>query len=303
MKKYAAIPALAAVCGAILLAVRLGQNATGFEAETGLAVPGSLFARLLAAALAATAAILAAAVRNLPAEREDTPGSFGEYFSSAGNGARTLLAMGIYAWIGAGAYTVCLAVLIGGGRLGLLSGLLTAVGGAALFPLLSACHRRGRREGGEPVPARPMPSAALLVTVVCLVVRLVLVYRSSSINPSLQAYYPELLALSLLILGVYRASSFAYHCGRTRRFAFYAAAAAALCLACLADGGGAGELLFWAGGALVMLGLLALRLDAAAAHRMHRPPVDAPEEAESAEEFPGEFDGLDQPRESDGGNG
>ena len=40
MKKQWMLPALALVSGAAAFALRLWQNATGFEEETGLAVPG-----------------------------------------------------------------------------------------------------------------------------------------------------------------------------------------------------------------------------------------------------------------------
>ena len=98
---------------------------------------------------------------------------------------------------------------------------------------------------------------------VCLVVRLVLVYRQDSANPVLAAYWVELLALVLVILALYRLSAFAYGAGRTRRFTLYAVPAILLCLAALADGG-LSSLLFNGGAALTLTGFLLQRLAALA---------------------------------------
>ena len=92
-------------------------------------------------------------------------------------------------------------------------------------------------------------------------VRLVLRYRSLSINPSLQAYYLPLVALTVLCLGFYFASAFAFGAGRDRRFLPAAAWGAALCLGAAADGD-LSSTLFYLGGALWLLELLRLRTKA-----------------------------------------
>ena len=90
---------------------------------------------------------------------------------------------------------------------------------------------------------------------------LVLVYRVDSVDPALEAYYVELLALVFLTLGFYRLSSFAFGAGRTRRFALYTGAAVVLSLAALTDGAaGISSTLLYLGGALTLLGFLLLRL-------------------------------------------
>jgi hypothetical protein len=95
---------------------------------------------------------------------------------------------------------------------------------------------------------------------VCLVARLVLVYRVDSVNPSLGAYYVEILALVFMTLAFYRLSSFAYHAAKTRRFALYTGAAVVLCMTALADSEGLSALLLYIGGALALLGFLLLWL-------------------------------------------
>jgi hypothetical protein len=83
------------------------------------------------------------------------------------------------------------------------------------------------------------------------------------VNPTLSAYYVELLALVFLILTFYRAASFAFGDGRTRRFAWYAELAAVLCAAAMADSlGSYAVLALYAGGFLTALSLLTLRLEA-----------------------------------------
>ena len=86
-------------------------------------------------------------------------------------------------------------------------------------------------------------------------------YRLDSVNPALSAYYVELLALVFLTLGFYRLSSFAFHAGQLRLYAFYTGAAVVLSMAALADGGPyLSSLLLYAGGASVLMGFLLLRL-------------------------------------------
>ena len=95
-------------------------------------------------------------------------------------------------------------------------------------------------------------------------VRLVTAYRTESINPVLEAYYIDLLALVFLTLAFYLLSSFAFHVGQTRRFLLYAIPAVALCLTALADSRPLYDTLFFAGGGLTALGFLLLRLNALA---------------------------------------
>lgn len=255
MKKNTVLPVLALLGGAAALALRAAQNQTGFEPDTGLPVPGNLFALLLPLLLAGLAAVTLLAVRRLPAEKgeEESDIPVSVRFSSDGTLPRFVLALGIYAWFLSGAYGLFRGVS-SSLPLELVLGVLSMICAACLFPLLRASRRGGNAQ------LRP---GLLLAPVVCLVVRLVLIYRTVSINPTLAAYYPQLLALAALILTGYRLSSFAYRCGQTRRFALYAVWAVVLCMACLGDlGSGLGLLTFHAGGTLIALGLLLLRLDA-----------------------------------------
>ena len=246
--------------------LRLLQNKTGFEPATGLPIPGNAPGMALAVFLAVLAAALYLLARLLPAETEEGP-FFPEDFRTANAGLVVLPVMGIFLMavsgvldIAAGAALLNSLEAVGGPdgptviwstwgpasgltftpKARMLAGALALVTAVSLFPAAACCRCR---PGVRPRTASP---ALLLVSPVCMVARLVLAYRVDSVNPSLQAYYVEILALAFMTLAFYRLSSFAYHAAKPRRFALYAGAAAALCrrrghpaglFAAVADGG------------------------------------------------------------------
>lgn len=145
-----------------------------------------------------------------------------------------------------------------------LLGVLSLGSAAALFPTISACRRGGAFQG----------ASLLLIPPVALVIRLVAAYRLDSVNPALSAYYVELLALVFLTLGFYRLSSFAFHAGQLRLYAFYTGAAVVLSMAALADGGPyLSSLLLYAGRSVGADGLFAA---AAGLSGSIHPPRGAP---------------------------
>lgn len=103
-------------------------------------------------------------------------------------------------------------------------GVLSAAAGICLVAGAILC----RKEHTQPL--------ILLAVPVCLLVRLILVYRLRSTDPVLADYYLEILGLMFLILAVYRLSGFAVQMGRPRLFAFYAGVTAVLALTMLPDG-------------------------------------------------------------------
>ncbi len=280
MKKQLLLPLAAAAGGIAALSLRLLQNKTGFEAATGLPVPGNTPGLALAALLVILAAVLFFLSRLLPAETENGP-FFPENFRTESAGLVTLPILGIFLMAAAGALDIAAGMSLVtalesvGGQDGpaliwfagnvaagltltpkarVLAGALVLISAVSLFPAAACCRRRA---GVRP---RTVSPACLLVSPVCLVARLVLAYRVDSVNPALQAYYVEILALTFMTLAFYRLSSFAYHAARTRRFALYAGAAVALCLAALADAESLSALLLYGGGAVTLLGFLLLWL-------------------------------------------
>ena len=276
MKKYMFFPLLTLAGGAGAFVLRLLQRLTGFEAATGLPIPGNLPAMALMVWFLAVAAVCFFVGRVLlPADREE-PLLFPASFSVASAGLLTLTVMGIFLLAVSGVLDLVsglgdrVPVLTGGdvavtyvygfdpGHTDLFSanehiivGVLSLAMAVSLFPAAAACRRSGER--------KPFQGSVLLVPVCCLVVRLVLTYRAESADPALIGYYPEILAVVFLTLAFYRLSSFAFGAGRTRRFALYTAMAAAFCLASLAGGTDLPRLTFYAGGALTLFGFLVQR--------------------------------------------
>ena len=276
MKKYDSILFTALVGGGLSFGLRLAQNRTGFEPDTGLPIPGNVFALVLPAVLAALALLTAVLCRALPSEKEDTPGSFPDYFQARNTLTPMLLVTGAFLWLLSGglelftalAYRqgLVLGLLTSGGMfspvLSMLSGGLMILAALALFPVISACRFGGKRTSSTSAEPPSLNSNLLLVPVAALVLRLVLVYREDSVNPSVSAYYVGLLALSALILSFYRASSFGFHCGRTRRFAVYSLWTLLLGIAALADSRSPAYALLSLGGILLVTGLLLMRFTA-----------------------------------------
>lgn len=276
MDKRYALPLTAALGGAAACVLRLLQNHTGYEADTGLPIPGNFAALALAVLLIGLAAALALTARLLPAEEDPGP-ILPRDFSTENAGLLSIPMCGVFLLALSGLCDLAESLrllpeglvtsrhaiygILRAGGLGFslqgqtLLGALTLAAAVSLFPVLAGCRRR---EGG---PRHKAPAAITLLPVAALVVRLVLTYRIDSVNPSLTMYYVELLALVFLTLGFYRLSSFAFQAGRTRRFGFYAAAALVLCAASLADGSAyLSSLLLYAGGALTLTGFLLLRI-------------------------------------------
>ena len=259
MKKMSFWPwlALAGGCGAFLL--RWLQMRFGFEADTGLAITGSLWGILPPLFLAALAVLALALSRGAPGGAA-ADASLGRAFPVGGRAILPVLAAVL--WLASGAlelmgartaeitagYGSSFAVSLARGAL--LCGGLTVLAAVCVLCVLCPSPRDGRR--AEPNAVLLLAAAALLV------VELVLRYRELSLNPSLQAYYLPLLALTALCLGFYFAAAFAYGAGRSRRFLVTAVLGAALCLGAAADSAALGTRLFYLGGELWLLELLRL---------------------------------------------
>ena len=288
MKKQWTLPMTAVLGGAAAFVLRLVHKRIGFEADTGLPVPGNFAGIALVLLLAALALLLVLLVRQLPGEEDPGP-AFPADFAALDAKLLTLPVIGVFLMIlsgltdllegfGAGnllwklhtaalndPYTLSTTMGLEfsgfSAKAQLLMGLLTLLSAAGLFLNLLAC-----RQKDDEAP-RPANGNLLLILPVSLVVRLVLTYRIDSVNPALSAYYVELLALVFLTLGFYRLSSFAFRAGRTRIFALYAGAAVILSIAALADGMHyLSSILLYAGGALALLGFLLMRLVSQAAN-------------------------------------
>lgn len=246
------------VCfGAAGFLLRLLQNRTGFEPDTGLPIPGNIPAMALPTLLVlAAVAVYLLACRCLPQKAEEK--SFGELFQLEDKGGLSAVLAGgcimaasgvleLLDTVGGSAAAVSadgmevVAVGAGTGGSGMAIGVLSAAAGICLVAGAILC----RKEHTQPL--------ILLAVPVCLLVRLILVYRLRSTDPVLADYYLEILGLMFLILAVYRLSGFAVQMGRPRLFAFYAGVTAVLALTMLPDGVSSAVLLML-GGALALTG-------------------------------------------------
>ena len=275
MKRYA-LPLLSVTGGAGCFILRLLQNRTAFEPDTGLPIPGHPLSILLPAVLV----LLAAAVLLLARRHRDAVSpDLREGFCGA-PAALILAAAGIVLWLCSAAAVVLpgqpevtptpipglyLPADPSAERTAMVTAILLAVAALALLPAAAACRKGGKRSAAAP------NGNLLLIPPVALVIRLALEFREMSVDASQQRYYVELLALVLLVPTLFSLSSFAFRCGKTPRFLFFAAMTAVFCLAALADADTTAGLLFYAGGAALALGFLLLRLSA---------PEPAPQEIE-----------------------
>jgi len=275
MKKHILFPAAVLAGGAAAFVLRLLQNRTGFDA-IGLPVSGNIPGIALAVFLILMAVVLFVLSRKLSAPSGSAfPQSFSVENSSQlflpvagsllialsglvdlyeGLTFNNLLAQ---IQLAADPYSSTLpdaATAAGFSSASqLVLGAASLLTAAALFLCAISCRKW--------VAAHPSAGIFLLVPPVTLVVRLVMTYRLDSINPALEAYYVELLALIFLTMAFYRLSSFAFGDGRVSRFALYTGLAVVCSLATLADGGPhLSSLLLYVGGSLTLLGFLLLHI-------------------------------------------
>ena len=194
MKKFQLWPwlALAGGCGAFLL--RWAQLRLGFEADTGLPVPGDPWGVVLPLLLAALAILFLALSRGAPAG-VTAEASLGRAFPVEKSllpllGGLLWLVSGAFQMMDAGSpepvesFDSAFAASLSRGTM--IAGILTVLSAVCLFCTLSPSPREGRRAEPNAVP--------LLGAAAALVVRLVLRYRALSMDPSLQAYYLPMVA-------------------------------------------------------------------------------------------------------------
>ena len=274
MKKETLFPLAATAGGIVAFLLRFLQNRTGFEATTGLPVPGNVPGIALILFLILMAAGLFVLSRKLPAyENEDFP----TLFSSDNNSNLFLPVIGIllialsgladlYEYLTLNNLLVQLksaadpygtvvenSVKCFTPASQLILGAVSVLTAGALFSTVVDCQKIGHRKAFNGV--------YLLIPPVALVVRLVFTYRLESVNPSLEAYYTEMLALVFLTLAFYTLSSFAFNAGNLRRFAFFVGLSLTFVFPTLADGGPhLSSLLLYAGSAVTLMGFLMLSL-------------------------------------------
>lgn len=246
------------VQGVLLFCLRLAQNRTGFDPETGLSVP-SVPGTVLLACLAFCAAVEAVFYLRLPKEKA----SFSCQFAPP-EGETPVLAAGCVLLL-AGGLLLAVAGVTARNVVDAAAGLLAFAAGWG-FQMLAKKVR-----AGEAVTAAPaLPSLFFAVLFVLSI------YLPAGSDPVLARFYIPVLASAMTAYAFSQLAGFLAREGHARAFVFTADLAVLLCLTALADGGGPGRCLLFAGCAVVLSVFLVLRRDAALPE-----PEEAPEEAAS----------------------
>lgn len=243
IRRYTVITALV---GAVCCALRFMQQRTGFEAETGLALRGNLFAVLLAVALVLFGAVLALLIRRLPFRAIMAKDPFAALFAMEGKDLPKTFAIGgaMVVAIGGG-LELFEAVTLTRDVLALAAGALAVVAGICLFGAVKALAMSREADG-----------VYLLAAVCCAVVQLVASYRLYAVDPVLQSYYVELLSFVAHALSFYALCGLYFTNRGFGRFAFFTLAALVLTFTSLADSHALSEVLGLVGMSAVELGFL-----------------------------------------------
>ena len=198
---------------------RLRLLAVGFDAD-GLPVPMDLNTMVLPAVLVVAAVIAVIMAQRYPAQRE-LCGSMDLYFAfDRSTLAVLLMVLGGFALIG------------------------SAVGAACLLYATTALRRKAE-----------FPGVVLLVPVCAMVLALILFYREHAADPILRHYYVETLALAALTVLLLEFAAFAFRGGAPRLLMPASTMSVILCAAALAARPTLAEILFYAGGACIALGI------------------------------------------------
>lgn len=215
---------------------RLRLLAVGFDAD-GLPVPMDLNTMVLPAVLVVAAVIAVIMARRYPAQRE-LCGSMDLYFAfDRSTLAVLLMVLGSFALIGS---AVCSLVFSLRTTLTMILSVFLAVGAACLLYATTELRRK---------------AVALLVPVCAMVLALILFYREHAADPILRHYYVETLALAALTVLLLEFAAFAFRGGAPRLLMPASTMSVILCAAALAARPTLAEILFYAGGACIALGI------------------------------------------------
>ena len=233
---------LLAIFSAAAVFLRLRLLAAGFDAD-GLPVPMNLETMALPALLAAAALVFFLLGRRLPAQRE-LCADMGSYFSfQSSTFSVMLLVAGSFALMASAVVSLAFSQRTAAE---ILLAAFLAAGGACLLIALFALRRETEFSG-----------ILLLVPVCALVLRLIFFYREHAADPVLRHFYVETLALAALTVLLLEFAAFAFRGGAPRLLMPLCFTGVILCAAALAARPTLADLLFYAGGAVIALGIAA----------------------------------------------
>lgn len=222
------------------------QNQVSFEAETGLAVPGSVWPYLVAAWIAVAAAVLGVQCLRLKnQQRMHQPETFAEAFGGASRIA-SIAAWVFGALMALGGVLLLVTVPAAELQRPLLRVLaVAAIAVGVTFPMqLRAAAEREASAATAAVAALP---------IVLFAFWLIVSYKVHIINPTISSYAVEILALCAATIGFYQIAGFAFGRVKAVRSVFWCQFAAFLCLMTLSDSRYAGSQCMFAAAAGMLL--------------------------------------------------
>ena len=220
--------------------LRLGLLSHGFD-ESGLPVAMNVETLALPALLVLAAVVMALLAHRLPARRGLCAGMDMYFDFDRSTFAVMLMVLGSFALIGS---AVCALVFSLRTTLTMLMSAFIVVGAVCLLWATTALRRRTE-----------FPGVVLLVPVCALVLTLIFFYREHAADPILRHYYVETLALAALTVLLLEFAAFAFRGGAPRLLMPASTMSVILCAAALAARPTLAEILFYAGGACIALGI------------------------------------------------
>ena len=179
--------------------------------------------------------------RRLPAQRELCAGMDLYLDFERSTLAVMLMVVGSFALVGS---AVCALVFSQRTTLTMLMSAFVAAGAVCLLYATTALRRRAS-----------FPGVVLLVPVCALVLTLILFYRDHAADPILRHYYVETLALAALTVLLLEFAAFAFRNGAPRLLVPVCEMSIILCAAAIAARPALEDILFYAGGICIALGI------------------------------------------------
>lgn len=231
---------MVALFSAAAVLLRLGLLAHGFD-ESGLPVAMNAQTLALPVLLAAAVVVTVLLARRLPAQRELCAGMDLYFDFERSTLAVMLMVVGSFALVGS---AVCALVFSQRTTLTMLMSAFVAAGAVCLLYVTTTLRRRAS-----------FPGVVLLVPVCALVLTLILFYRDHAADPILRHYYVETLALAALTVLLLEFAAFAFRNGAPRLLVPVCEMSVILCVAAIAVRPALEDILFYAGGICIALGI------------------------------------------------
>lgn len=226
MKKHLALPAAAIVCGVVGCILRICELKTGFEPDTGLALPGAPAAWALILCSAAVFVLLLLLARRL--NTAGVPAEYGRAFA-ARNSMLYIVCMVLAAFALLGAGVLLVLAFLRGSSASPVRLILAALCILSCFCVLytGKCNYRTESAGKF--------SAALLLPAYTCCLWLIVAYQIQAGNPVQLEYIYGLFAIIAALLSQYYVAGFSFERPKPRRAILFTLLAIYFSIVTLAD--------------------------------------------------------------------